>query len=71
MAKSKIKTTLARAEAANRLAGLAQALRDGSVSLNGGPKVAVAEQVELKADLDDDELEIELRWRPAKEPRLG
>lgn len=65
MAKSKTRASLTRAEAADRLANLAQQLREGSISLEGGPKLPVAEQVELKAELQEDELELELKWRPA------
>ena len=62
--KDKIRMSLSRAEAADRLAQIAQQLRDGSVSL-GGPDFAVANDVELKAVAEHDKLEFEVKWRRA------
>jgi amphi-Trp domain-containing protein len=63
MGKDKIRTELTREEAADKLAELAAQLRKGSVSFGGAKgEVAVPDEVELKASLDDDELEIELKW---------
>jgi amphi-Trp domain-containing protein len=61
MAKNKIRAELTRDEAADRLTELAQQLRTGTISLGGDP-MTVANDVKLKANLDDDELEIELKW---------
>jgi amphi-Trp domain-containing protein len=63
MGKDKIRAELTRQEAADKLVQLAEQLRNGSVTF-GGDKgdVAVADSVEFKANLDDDEIEIELKW---------
>ncbi len=61
MAKNKIRAELTREAAADQLAQLAQQLRTGTISL-GGEAMTVPDEVKLKANLDDDELEIELKW---------
>ena len=62
MGKDKIRTNLTRAEAADRLAQLAEQLRNGTISLGeeDGP-ISVPDDVKLKAYLDDDKLEVELK----------
>ena len=63
MGKDKIRSELTRQEAADKLVQLAEQLRNGKVSFEGEKgEVAVADDIEFKADLDDDELEIELKW---------
>jgi amphi-Trp domain-containing protein len=63
MGKEKIRTSLTREEAAEKLEQFAEQLRKGSVSLGEEEKqMAVADEVEFKADLDDDKLEVELKW---------
>jgi amphi-Trp domain-containing protein len=61
MAKNKVRAELTREEAADQLAQLAQQLRAGTISLGGDP-MTVPNDVKLKANLDDDELEMELKW---------
>jgi amphi-Trp domain-containing protein len=63
MAKDKIRADVTREAAADKLAQLAEHLRKGGVSLGGEKgEVAVPDDVEFKASLDDDEIEIELKW---------
>ncbi|HET7446495.1 MAG TPA: amphi-Trp domain-containing protein [Methyloceanibacter sp.] len=63
MGKDKIRTNLTRGEAADRLAQLAEQLRNGTISLGEEDEaVSVPDDVRLKADLDDDKLEVELKW---------
>jgi amphi-Trp domain-containing protein len=63
MGKDKIRTNLTRGEAADRLAQLAEQLRNGTISLGEEDEpVSVPDDVRLKADLDDDNLEVELKW---------
>jgi amphi-Trp domain-containing protein len=62
MGKDKIRSDLTRQEVADKLAQLAEQLRNGSISFGGKGKVAVADTIEFKANLHDDELEIELKW---------
>jgi amphi-Trp domain-containing protein len=62
--KEKIRVNITKEEAADRLTKIAEGLRAGSVALEG-LSVAVANDVELKAQLRDDELEVELKWRRA------
>jgi amphi-Trp domain-containing protein len=63
MGKDKIRSDLTRQEVADKLAQLAEQLRNGSISFGGDKgKVAVADTIEFKANLHDDELEIELKW---------
>jgi len=62
----KIRTNLPRAEAADRLAQLAEQLRNGTISLGEEDEpISVPDEVRLKADLDDDKLEVELKWEEA------
>jgi len=62
MGKDKIRTT----EAADRLAQLAEQLRNGTISLGEEDEpISVPHDVRLKADLDDDKLEVELKWEKA------
>jgi len=66
MGKDKIRTNLTRAEAADRLAQLAEQLRNGTISLGEEDEpISVPDDVRLKADLDDDRLEVELKWEEA------
>jgi amphi-Trp domain-containing protein len=63
MGKDKIRTELTREQAADKLAEIAEQLRKGGVSLGGKKgEITVPDMIEFKAGLDDDELEIELRW---------
>jgi amphi-Trp domain-containing protein len=63
MGKDKIRSDLTRQEAADKLAQLAEQLRNGSLSFGGDKgEVAVSDNIEFKANLHDDELEIELKW---------
>jgi amphi-Trp domain-containing protein len=63
MAKDKIRSNITREEAADKLAQLAEQLRNGSISLGEeSNQMTVADEVEFKADLDDDKLEVELKW---------
>jgi amphi-Trp domain-containing protein len=63
MGKDKIRSNLTRQEAADKLAQLAEQIRKGSVSFGGEKgEVAVADAIEFKANLHDDEIEIELKW---------
>jgi amphi-Trp domain-containing protein len=63
MGKDKIGSDLTRDEAADKLVQLAEQLRSGKVSFEGEKgEVAVADNIEFKANLDDDEIEIELKW---------
>ena len=63
MGKDKIRSELTRQDAADKLVQLAEQLRNGKVSFEGEKgEVAVADDIEFKANLDDDELEIELKW---------
>jgi amphi-Trp domain-containing protein len=64
MAHDKIRMSIMRAEAADRLEQIAAQLRSGSVSL-GGPKVDVANEVEFKGEAEPDKLELEMKWRRA------
>ena len=64
MAHDKIRMSITRAEAADRLEQIAAQLRSGSVSL-GGPKVDVANEVEFKGETESDKLELEIKWRRA------
>lgn len=64
MANDKIRMSITRAEAAERLEQIALQLRNGSVSL-GGPKVDVANEVEFKGETESDKLELEVKWRRA------
>jgi len=66
MGKDKIRTNLTRAEAVDRLAQLAEQLRNGTISLGEEDEpISVPHDVRLKADLDDDKLEVELKWEEA------
>lgn len=65
MSKDKIREHLTRIEAADRLASLSKQLREGAVALGDGTKVPVTDDVELKAELKDDKLELEFRWQKA------
>jgi amphi-Trp domain-containing protein len=66
MGKDKIRTNLTRAEAADRLAQLAEQLRNGTISLGEEDEpISVPHDVRLKADLDDDKFEVELKWEEA------
>jgi hypothetical protein len=61
MGKDKIRTNLTRAEAQ-----LAEQLRNGTISLGEEDEpISVPDDVRLKADLDDDRLEVELKWEEA------
>ncbi|HXG77925.1 MAG TPA: amphi-Trp domain-containing protein [Methyloceanibacter sp.] len=63
MPKEKMRASLTRDEAAEKLEQFAQQLRKGSLSFGEGEKqIAVAGEVEFKADLDKDKLEVELKW---------
>ena len=63
MGKDKIRTNLTRAVAADRLTQLAEQLRNGTISLGEEDEpISVPDDVRLKADLDDDKLEVELKW---------
>jgi hypothetical protein len=62
MTKDSIHATLTREDAADRLAELAKQFRHGTVSLNGN-ELLVSDQVEFKANLDDDELDVKLNWK--------
>ena len=62
MAHDKIRMSITRAEAADRLEQIAAQLRSGSVSL-GGPKVDVANEVEFKGEAEPDKLQLEMKWR--------
>ena len=63
MGKDKIRSELTRQDAADKLVQLAEQLRNGKVSFEGEKgEVAVADDIEFKANLDDDEIEIELKW---------
>jgi amphi-Trp domain-containing protein len=63
MAKDKIRSNITREEAADKLAQLAEQLRNGSIFLGEeSNQMTVADEVEFKADLDDDKLEVELKW---------
>ena len=65
MGKDKIRTNIT-AEAADRLAQLAEQLRNGTISLGEEDEpISVPDDVRLKADLDDDRLEVELKWEEA------
>ena len=64
MAHDKIRMSITRAEAADRLEQIAAQLRIGSVSL-GGPKVDVANEVEFKGEAEPDKLEFEMKRRRA------
>jgi amphi-Trp domain-containing protein len=66
MSSSKIKEHVTRAAAANKLAKLADELRNGSVSFRGSPLVSVTDEVDLKGELEDDELKLEIKWKPLK-----
>jgi hypothetical protein len=48
MSSSKIKEHVTRAAAADKLAKLADELRNGSVSFRGSPLVSVTDEVDLK-----------------------
>ena len=69
MSKNKIREHITRIEAADRLASLAKQLREGAVSLGDGTRMPVANDVELKAELKDDKLELEFKWQKAKDVR--
>jgi len=63
MPKEKIRASLTREEAAEKLEQFAQQLRKGSVSFGEDEKqMTVADEVEFKANLDEDKLEVELKW---------
>jgi amphi-Trp domain-containing protein len=64
MAHDKIRMSITRAEAADRLEQIAVQLRNGSVSL-GGAKVDVANEVEFEAEAESDKLKLEIKWRRA------
>jgi amphi-Trp domain-containing protein len=65
MGKDKTRTNIT-AEAADRLAQLAEQLRNGTISLGEeDAPISVPDDVRLKADLDDDKLEVELKWEEA------
>jgi amphi-Trp domain-containing protein len=64
MAHDKIRMSITRAEAADRLEQIAAQLRSGSVSL-GGAKVDVANEVEFEAEAESDKLKLEIKWRRA------
>jgi amphi-Trp domain-containing protein len=66
LCKSKMRQAVTRAEAADRLAKMADQLREGSISLQT-LKVAVADDVQLQEKLEDDEFKIELKWRPVND----
>ena len=66
--RDKIRMSITRAEAADRLEQIALQLRNGSVSL-GGPKVDVAKRrLNSKAKRKSDKLELEIKWRRAEAP---
>ncbi len=69
MSKNKVREHITRIEAADRLASLSKQLREGTVSIGDGSKIPVADDVELKAELKDDKLELEFKWQKAKESR--
>jgi amphi-Trp domain-containing protein len=63
MGKDKSRSDLTRQEAADKLVQIAEQLRNGKVSFEGEKgEVAIADDIEFKANLDDDEIEIELKW---------
>jgi amphi-Trp domain-containing protein len=65
MGKDKTRTNIT-VEAADRLAQLAEQLRNGTISLGEeDAPISVPDDVRLKADLDDDKLEVELKWEEA------
>ena len=66
MSKTKIREHITGIEAADRLASLSKQLREGSVTLGDGTRIQVANDVDLKTEFKDDELELDLKWRPAK-----
>ena len=55
---------LTRAQAADRLVRIAEQLREGTVVI-GDDTVAVPERVYLEIELEDGELELELKWAGA------
>ena len=61
MIKDKMKLPVTRSEAADRPTRLAGQLREGSVALNG-PMLRVPEKVDMKAELEKDKLEVEIKW---------
>ena len=69
MSKHKIRERMSRLEAAEHLGTLSKQLREGSVSIGDETKVPVAGDVEFKAELKDDEFELELKWQKAKSAR--
>ena len=66
MSKDKIRECMTRIEAADRLASLSKQLREGVLALGDGTKVPVADDVELKAQLKNDKLELEFKWQKVK-----
>jgi amphi-Trp domain-containing protein len=63
MGKDKSRSDLTRQEAADKFVQIAEQLRNGKVSFEGEKgEVAIADDIEFKANLDDDEIEIELKW---------
>ena len=64
MAKSKIRERISRETAADMLTKVAGQLRWGFVSLGDKLSIPVSNEVELKTEIEDDELKFELKWRP-------
>ena len=59
---SKEKVELARAEAAERLQALGTQLSEGTIRL-GDASFLVPDHVALEIEADEDEFEIEIKWR--------
>lgn len=65
MSKQKSQVTLPKNEASDQLIAIAAQLRVGSLKVDGHDAISVADPVELKIKLDDDEVEIKLEWEKA------
>lgn len=66
MSKQKTSATISRMEAADRLAALAAELRSGALKVDNAGTLTVADEVEMKTKIDDDELEIKIEWEKAE-----
>ena len=65
MSKQKSQVTLPKTDAADQPIALAAQLRAGSLKVDGHDAISVADPVELKIKLDDDEVEIKIECEKA------
>ncbi|MDO9384577.1 MAG: amphi-Trp domain-containing protein [Hyphomicrobiaceae bacterium] len=65
MSKQRSQVTLPKTDAADQLIAIAAQLKAGSLKVEGHDAISVADPVELKIKLDEDELEIKIEWEKA------